>query len=96
MRLRNAIKQSCDIYFYEMARLLGVDKLAIIAKRYGLGENILKEVYFDEKSVVPNTHWKKCNWQVMVFSETAINGIGRLFKQHFPLCLMTAQIANGG
>ena len=30
MRLRNAIKQSCDIYFYEMARLLGVDKLSII------------------------------------------------------------------
>ena len=60
MRLRNAIKQSCDIYFYEMARLLGVDKLSIIAKRYGLGENILKDVYFDEKKgVVPDTFWKK-------------------------------------
>ncbi len=60
MRLRNAIKQSCDIYFYEMARLLGVDRLAIIAKRYGLGSNILKDLYFDEKKgVVPNTFWKK-------------------------------------
>ena len=49
MKLRNAIKQSCDIYFYEMARLLGVDRLSIIAKRYGLGSNILKNVYFDEK-----------------------------------------------
>ena len=60
MKLRNAIKQSCDIYFYEMARLLGVDRLSIIAKRYGLGSNILKNVYFDEKKgVVPNTEWKK-------------------------------------
>ena len=60
MKLRNAIKQSCDIYFYEMARLLGVDRLAIIAKRYGLGSNILKDLYFDEKKgVVPNTFWKK-------------------------------------
>ena len=42
-----------------MARLLGVDRLAIIAKRYGLGSNILKDLYFDEKGVVPNTLWKK-------------------------------------
>ena len=100
MRLRNAIKQSCDIYFYEMARLLGVDKLSIIAKRYGLGENILKDVYFDEKKgVVPNTNWKKNaigkSWYL---GETVINGIGQGYIQTTPLqlCLMTAQIANGG
>ncbi len=100
MRLRNAIKQSCDIYFYEMARLLGVDRLAIIAKRYGLGSNILKDLYFDEKKgVVPNTFWKKNaigkSWYL---GETVINGIGQGYIQTTPLqlCLMTAQIANGG
>ncbi len=100
MRLRNAIKQSCDIYFYEMARLLGVDKLSIIAKRYGLGSNILKDIYFDEKKgVVPSTIWKKNaigkSWYL---GETVINGIGQGYIQTTPLqlCLMTAQIANGG
>ena len=100
MRLRNAIKQSCDIYFYEMARILGVDKLSIIAKRYGLGSNILKDIYFDEKKgVVPNTQWKKNaigkSWYL---GETVINGIGQGYIQTTPLqlCLMTAQIANGG
>ena len=100
MKLRNAIKQSCDIYFYEMARILGVDKLSIIAKRYGLGSNILKDVYFDEKKgVVPNTEWKKNalgkSWYL---GETVINGIGQGYTQTTPiqLCLMTAQIANGG
>ena len=100
MKLRNAIKQSCDIYFYEMARILGVDKLSIIAKRYGLGANILKDVYFDEKKgVVPNTVWKKNalgkSWYL---GETVINGIGQGYIQTTPLqlCLMTAQIANGG
>ncbi len=100
MKLRNAIKQSCDIYFYEMARILGVDKLSIIAKRYGLGSNILKNVYFDEKKgVVPNTEWKKNalgkSWYL---GETVINGIGQGYIQTTPLqlCLMTAQIANGG
>ncbi len=100
MKLRNAIKQSCDIYFYEMARILGVDRLSIIAKRYGLGSNILKNVYFDEKKgVVPNTDWKKNalgkSWYL---GETIINGIGQGYIQTTPLqlCLMTAQIANGG
>jgi len=100
MRLRNAIKQSCDIYFYETARILGVDKLSIIAKRYGLGSNILKDIYFDEKKgVVPNTQWKKNaigkSWYL---GETVINGIGQGYIQTTPLqlCLMTAQIANGG
>ncbi len=100
MKLRNAIKQSCDIYFYEMARLLGVDRLSIIAKRYGLGSNILKDIYFEEKKgVVPNTKWKKNalgkSWYL---GETVINGIGQGYIQTTPLqlCLMTAQIANGG
>ncbi len=100
MRLRNAIKQSCDIYFYEMARLLGVDKLSIIAKRYGLGSNILKDIYFDEKKgVVPNTLWKKnAIGKAWYLGETVINGIGQGYIQTTPLqlCLMTAQIANGG
>ena len=100
MRLRNAIKQSCDIYFYEMARLLGVDRLAIIAKRYGLGSNILKDLYFDEKKgVVPNTLWKKnAIGKPWYLGETVINGIGQGYIQTTPLqlCLMTAQIANGG
>ena len=83
-----------------MARILGVDKLSIIAKRYGLGSNILKDVYFDEKKgVVPNTEWKKNalgkSWYL---GETVINGIGQGYIQTTPLqlCLMTAQIANGG
>ena len=60
MRLRNAIKQSCDIYFYEMARLLGVDRLSVIAKRYGLGSKVLNDIYIEEKKgLVPSTIWKK-------------------------------------
>tara|TARA_B100001175_G_scaffold296147_1_gene284835 strand:- start:2415 stop:4379 length:1965 start_codon:yes stop_codon:yes gene_type:complete len=100
MSLRNAIKQSCDIYFYEMARKLGVDKLSIIAKKYGLGDKVLGEVYFDEKKgLVPDTKWKKNNLgRGWLLGETIINGIGQGYIQTSPLqlCLMTAQLANGG
>ena len=48
MSLQNAIKQSCDTYFYEAARLLGVDKLNKTAKKFGLGELVLGK-HFNEK-----------------------------------------------
>ncbi len=100
MRLRNAIKQSCDIYFYEMARLLGVDRLSVIAKRYGLGSKVLNDIYIEEKKgLVPSTIWKKnALEQSWYLGETVINGIGQGYIQVTPLqmCLMNAQIANGG
>ena len=100
MSLRNAIKQSCDIYFYEVARLLGVDRLSIIAKRYGLGFKVLENIFQEEKKgIVPSTKWKKENLdQSWYLGETIITGIGQGYIQTTPmqLCLMMAQIANGG
>jgi len=100
VNLRGAMKQSCDTYFYEVARRLGVDRLSVTAKKFGLGEKVFKNIFDNEKKgLVPNTEWKKNalgrNW---VLGETIITGIGQGFIQTTPiqLCLMTAQIANGG
>ena len=49
MSLQNAIKQSCDTYFYEAARLLGVDRLNETAKKFGLGNVVLGEYYNEKK-----------------------------------------------
>ena len=100
MDMRNAIKQSCDIYFYETARKLGVDRLSLTALRFGLGNKVLKDVLKDEKKgLVPNTKWKINNLgKGWVLGETLITGIGQGYIQTTPLqlCLMTAQLANGG
>ncbi len=100
VNLREGMKQSCDTYFYEVARRLGVDKLSVTAKKFGLGNKVFRNIFENEKSgLVPNTEWKKNalgrNW---VLGETIITGIGQGFIQTTPiqLCLMTAQIANGG
>ena len=45
MKLRNAIKQSCDTYFYEVARRLGVDRLNLTAKKFGLGNKVLDGIF---------------------------------------------------
>ena len=98
--LRGAIIQSCDTYFYEMSRRLGVDRLKVTASRFGLGNKVFNNLYKEEKGgLFPSTSWKKANLgQGWVLGETLITGIGQGYVQTTPLqlCLMTAQLANGG
>ena len=100
MKLRNAIKQSCDTYFYETALKLGVDRLSITASKFGLGDEVLKEYFPNEKKgIIPSTKWKRdALGKGWVLGETLITGIGQGYIQTTPLqlCLMTAQLANGG
>ena len=99
MNMRSAIKRSCDVYFYELARKLGVDRLSKTAKQFGLGKRVLNNFVEERAGVVPSTAWKKKfigqNWYL---GETLHSGIGQGYFQSTPiqLCLMTAQIANGG
>ena len=100
MNLRNAMKQSCDTYFYEVARKLGVDRLSETAKKFGLGKEVFGDLFsIEKKGLIPNTQWKKnALGQSWLLGETIITGIGQGYIQTTPiqLCLMTAQIANGG
>jgi penicillin-binding protein 2 len=100
VNLKEAMKQSCDTYFYEISRRLGVDKLSETAKKFGLGKKVFSNLFENEKNgLIPSTIWKKNalgkNW---LLGETIITGIGQGYIQTTPiqLCLMTAQIANGG
>ncbi|XOJ72863.1 penicillin-binding protein 2 [Candidatus Pelagibacter sp. Uisw_114] len=98
--LKSAMKQSCDTYFYEIARKLGVDRLKKTSIKFGLGEKVLNETFNNEKKgLIPDTKWKKNNLgKGWVIGETLITGIGQGYTQTTPLqlCLMTAQLANGG
>jgi len=99
LNMREGIKQSCDVYFYEVARKLGIDRLSETAKKFGFGKAVLKDFFEERIGVVPNTTWKKKyigkNWYL---GETLHAGIGQGYWQTSPLqlCLMMAQIANGG
>ena len=60
VNLKGAMKQSCDIYFYEIARKLGVDRLKETAIKFGLGNKVLQDIYSNEKKgLIPSTQWKK-------------------------------------
>ena len=99
LRLREAIKQSCDIYFYEVARRLGVDRLAVTANKFGLGNKVFDILDEERTGLVPTTKWKLKNiGRGWVLGETLLAGIGQGYFQVTPiqLCLMSAQLANGG
>ena len=97
--MRTALKKSCDVYFYEVARKLGIDRLSTTAKKFGLGQKVLKNYSEEKLGVVPDTKWKirelGKNWYL---GETLHSGIGQGYFLTTPLqlSLMTAQIANGG
>jgi penicillin-binding protein 2 len=97
--MREAIKQSCDCYFYEVARRVGIDRIAAMSRRFGLGVELELEVPGARTGLVPTREWKRATqgvaWQQ---GETLVHGIGQGFTQVTPLQLavMTARMVNGG
>ncbi len=99
LKLVEALAQSCDVYFYDLARRLGVDAIADMARRFGLGQTLGIDLPGERSGLVPDRAWKRATrgvpWQL---GETLITGIGQGYMQATPLQLavMTARIANGG
>tara|TARA_Y100001970_G_C14252707_1_gene873026 strand:- start:2908 stop:4701 length:1794 start_codon:yes stop_codon:yes gene_type:complete len=99
MNVINAIKQSCDVFFYEISKKLGIDKIASVAKDFGLGKTYDIFLPNQKEGIIPNKEWKKNNigenWYA---GETLISGIGQGFVLTNPLQLavMTSIIASNG
>jgi penicillin-binding protein 2 len=99
MKLIPAIAQSCDVYFYEIARRVGVDAIALMSRRFGLGEPLGLDLPGEKGGLVPDRAWKRAaRNQPWHQGETLVVGIGQGYLQTTPLQLavMTARIANGG
>ncbi|TXH38902.1 MAG: penicillin-binding protein 2 [Rhodospirillaceae bacterium] len=97
--MTDALKNSCDVYFYEMGRRIGIDSIAAMARDFGLGEPAGIDLPGEKGGLIPDRAWKKAtmgeSWHQ---GETLVNAIGQGFVQATPLqlCVMAARIANGG
>ena len=99
MRFEDAIAQSCDTYYYEIARRLGIDNIEKMARRFNLGQPTGIEIGGEKAGIVPGRNWKRANYDAgWRTGETLITGIGQGFLLVTPLQLavMTASLANGG
>ncbi len=94
-----ALMHSCDIYFYEAAQRIGIERIAAMARRFGLGSKIDIGLENEKPGLIPDKAWKKKrfgeSWQQ---GETVISGIGQGYILTTPLQLatMVSRIANGG
>jgi len=97
MNMRTAIAQSCDVYFYEMARRTGMDKIAAMLHRFGLGVDLDIELPGTRRGLVPTRGWRQAQGHPWNIGDTIVHGIGQGFYQLTPLSLavMTARLATG-
>lgn len=99
MNLVAALEQSCDVYFYKMATEVGIEKIADMARIFGLGSATDLGLTQEKAGLIPDKAWKKRalgeRWQ---HGETIVASIGQGYIQTTPLQLavMTAQMVNGG
>jgi penicillin-binding protein 2 len=97
--LTAALAQSCDTYFYTFARDIGIDRIAAMGRRFGLGEALGIELPEERKGIMPDQAWKQKTfnkkWQG---GETIVASIGQGYMQASPLqmAIMTARLVNGG
>ncbi len=98
LRLRNAIKKSCDVFFYETARRLGIDRLAAMARRFGYGAPLGIDLPGEKAGLIPTRAWKLATtgtaWQQ---GETLIAGIGQgsVLATPLQIATMIARLVSG-
>jgi penicillin-binding protein 2 len=98
--MHSAIATSCDIYFYQCALAVGPDRIANMARRFGLGEKYDIGIPGQKKGLVPDTAYKRRTfkkdpkWHA---GETPSMGIGQGYTHLNPLqlCVMAARLGNG-
>ncbi|MBM3490149.1 MAG: penicillin-binding protein 2 [Alphaproteobacteria bacterium] len=96
--MRRAIAESCDVYFYEMGRRLGVDRISEMGRRFGLGQLLDIGLTSERAGLMPTREWKqKALKQPWTPGENLIVAIGQGYMLATPLQLavMTARLATG-
>jgi len=98
LRVREAIKRSCDVFFYETARRLGIDRLAAMARSFGYGSVVGLDIPGERAGLIPSREWKLATsgtaWSQ---GETVIAGIGQgsVLATPLQIATMVARLVTG-
>jgi penicillin-binding protein 2 len=97
--MSDAITQSCDVYFYTLASMLGIDRMHDFLQHFGFGEKTGIDLAGEKQGLMPSRQWKRSQHNQSWYpGETIITGIGQGFLQVTPLQLAkaVATLANKG
>ncbi|MEO1779003.1 MAG: penicillin-binding protein 2, partial [Pseudomonadota bacterium] len=96
--LETSLKRSCDVYYYDLAVKVGIEKISAMANRFGLGERHDVPMSAVARGLTPTMDWKaRVHGQNWVVGDTVNASIGQGFMLASPLqlCVMTARLASG-
>lgn len=99
VNLKRALRESCDVYFYQLGERLGVDKIAAYARKFGLGAALGVGLENEKTGLIPTTEWKEKRYKKKwLRGETPPVAIGQGYVLMTPLQLasMISTVANGG
>jgi penicillin-binding protein 2 len=94
-----AVAGSCDVYFYDLGRRVGIDRMQAMAQRFGFGQKLGVDLPHERTGLIPGRAWKLAtqghSWQQ---GETLVAAIGQGYTLVTPLqlAMMAARLANGG
>jgi len=97
--LHRALVESCDVYFYDVGKRLGIDRIYKYATKFGLGKETGTPLGVERRGLIPNTKWKmetkKAQWFI---GETFVNSIGQGYVSVTPvqMAVMMSAVSNGG
>ncbi|MGZ5044821.1 MAG: penicillin-binding protein 2 [Methylobacter sp.] len=99
VNMTEAITQSCDVYFYSLASMLGIDRMHSFLQHFGFGEKSGIDLVGEKQGLLPSREWKRSQRNQSWYpGETLITGIGQGYLQVTPIQLAkaTATLANKG
>lgn len=96
--MREALKRSCDVYFYDLAQTIGIDKIAEMGRRLGLGQSFDIGIPGAKSGIVPDKAWKQAKLGAAWRGGDTFNasiGQGFVLTTPLQLAVMAGRIANG-
>jgi penicillin-binding protein 2 len=95
--LHQALKFSCDVYFYQVAMRTGIDRISAMAHRLGLGTELDIDIPGQRTGLVPTKQWRQSQGHPWELGDTVVSGIGQGYIVVSPLQLATyaARVATG-
>ncbi|MEO6298905.1 MAG: penicillin-binding protein 2, partial [Paracoccaceae bacterium] len=98
VNVRDALRESCDVFFYDVAQRVGIDKMALMGERLGLGQRHDLPMSAISEGLLPNKEWKqtkyKQDWRIGDTINAAI-GQGYVLASPLQLAVMAARVATG-
>jgi penicillin-binding protein 2 len=94
----DSLKHSCDVFYYELSKRVGIDRIAAMARIFGLGGRLGLDLPSERPGLIPDRQWKRANYNKAWLPGETLNasiGQGYVLATPLQLAVMAARIASG-